>query len=201
MTFHGTQHLLADQRQKIWETQKTMSQKNWVKMGTVGAPHGIRGAFFCIADDRRSEGFNHRTICLSRPSHSGSAVSLDLTLARSFSSGGKLVLQTHELKSRLDAEKWRGADVLVLLDPRQLEPEEIFVRDLIGTTVCDPDGRKLGEVIAVHEFGAGHENLEIRRDPEKPELDFFFPFLKQFVLQHDLTTRTLMITGYEEFLP
>ena len=61
------------------------------------------------------------------------------------------------------AEALRGTKLYV---PRsalpQTEPEEFYHADLIGLAAELADGTKLGEVVAVHNFGAG-DLIEIRR--------------------------------------
>jgi 16S rRNA processing protein RimM len=62
---------------------------------------------------------------------------------------------------RTAAERLRNTDLYV---PRARlpapEPEEFYHADLIGLDVVDPSGRALGNVVAVHNFGAG-DILEI----------------------------------------
>jgi 16S rRNA processing protein RimM len=47
--------------------------------------------------------------------------------------------------------------------PQLADPEEFYHSDLIGLAVIDSDGRRLGKIVAIHNFGAG-DLLELRLD-------------------------------------
>jgi 16S rRNA processing protein RimM len=62
------------------------------------------------------------------------------------------------------------------------EPDEFYHTDLIGLRAQDHEGRVLGEIRAIHNFGAG-DVIEILRDDKSTLL---LPFSKAFVPQIDL---------------
>lgn len=94
-----------------------------------------------------------------------------------------------EIASREDATAKRNTRLYV---PRAKLPppdeDEIYVVDLIGCRVEDAGGAPLGEVIAVHDFGAG-DLLEIRPADGAP---FFLAFTKANVPTVDLANRRLV---------
>ncbi len=94
-----------------------------------------------------------------------------------------------EIASREDAMAKRGVRLFV---PRESLPapedDEIYVVDLIGCRVDTAGGAPLGEVIAVHDFGAG-DLLEIRPPSGAP---FFLEFTKINVPVVDLANRRLV---------
>ena len=47
--------------------------------------------------------------------------------------------------------------------PQTNEPDEFYHADLIGLSVVDPAGERLGTVVAIHNFGAG-DLIEMRPD-------------------------------------
>jgi 16S rRNA processing protein RimM len=68
-----------------------------------------------------------------------------------------LVARLKGVTDRTAAEKLRNTDLYVsrerLPEP---EPDEFYHADLIGLRAEDTEGRMIGTVVAVHNFGAGH---------------------------------------------
>ncbi len=67
-----------------------------------------------------------------------------------------LIVRAREIASKEDADAMRGLD---LYAPRSSLPpadeEEFYLTDLIGLEARAPDGRVIGAVKSVHDFGAG----------------------------------------------
>ena len=88
-----------------------------------------------------------------------------------------------EVATREEAEKLKGTMLHV---PREALPEpeedEFYYEDLVGLEVKSVDGRRIGSVVAVHEFGAG-EMLEIKPKEGK---SFYHPFTKDAVPKVDI---------------
>lgn len=95
-----------------------------------------------------------------------------------------------EIKSREQAMEMRGVR---LYAPRDKFPpadeDEFYVVDLIGCAVEDISGAARGEVIAVHDFGAG-DILEIKPVEGHP---FFVEFSRDAVPQVSLDERRIVI--------
>jgi 16S rRNA processing protein RimM len=70
------------------------------------------------------------------------------------------------------------------------EPDEFYHADLIGLRAQDHEGRVLGEIRAIHDFGAG-DVIEIRRSDESTLL---LPFTKDFVPQIDLGNKYVVVS-------
>ena len=65
------------------------------------------------------------------------------------------------IADRTEAEKLKGAKLYVARERLPKEPAgEFYHADLVGLAVFDPEGRSIGEIVAVHNFGAG-DLLEI----------------------------------------
>jgi 16S rRNA processing protein RimM len=102
-----------------------------------------------------------------------------LTLEGGRAHKGALVARAREIDSKEAADALRGRE---LFAPREAfappeDEDEFYLADLIGLRAVHPDGRALGVVKAVQNFGAG-DLLEI--DPEDGT-SFFLPFTRAAV--------------------
>lgn len=129
-------------------------------MGVIGRPHGVRGLV-------------HVHSYTAEPSDLASYGVLDDDRGRRFrlkwkTEGVAEVFEIIEGK-RVPLTSREGAQALVntrLYVPRDKLPpvgeEEFYLADLMGLEAIDPDGRVLGRVDTVHDYGAG-TSLEIGR--------------------------------------
>lgn len=111
---------------------------------------------------------------------------LTLTKIRPDNKGGAIA-RLAECSSRADAEKLRGTVLSVARsDLPELADGEYYHADLIGLTAETNTGTRIGEVIAVQNFGAT-DIIEIRRDPppSKGLKTIMIPMTKQAVLDWD----------------
>ena len=101
--------------------------------------------------------------------------------------GNAFTMRSEQITSREQALAMRGTELFV---PRanfpEAEEDDFYYSDLIGLEVKSTDGKRLGTVHAVHEFGAG-DMLEIQppKSAEK-QASFFHPFTKAAVPKVDL---------------
>ena len=115
-----------------------------------------------------------------------------LKKARDDGKGGAIA-RFAEVESRSAAEKLRGTTLTV---PREALPPllegEYYHADLIGLAAATVGGEALGEVIAVHNFGAG-DVIEIERPPEngKPGKTFMVPMRVEAVPAWDSDTMVI----------
>jgi len=104
--------------------------------------------------------------------------------------GEAFAVAAPEIASREDAMARRGQ---TLHAPRAAfaapEDDEFYVVDLVGCVAENSAGAKLGEVAAIHDFGAG-DLLEIR-PATGPAL--FVPFTREVVPAIDLAKRRLVV--------
>lgn len=105
---------------------------------------------------------------------------------------------TKETRQREEWEAMRGT---LLHASREALPEadegEVYVADLIGARVVHVDGRELGEVKSVQNFGAG-ELLEIR-PPQGPT--YLLPFTEENFPELDIAARLITAAPDEALLP
>jgi 16S rRNA processing protein RimM len=157
-----------------------------VCMGVVGAPHGVRGAvriksftdtpeaiasYGALEDESAQRQFTLRVVGTAK-------------------GDGMVIATLSGIADRDRAETLRG---LRLYAPRAALPppaaEEFYHADLVGLAAALGDGTPLGQVIAVHDFGAG-DMLEIARDMGAPVL---VPFTRAVVPVVDLAGRRVVI--------
>ena len=105
------------------------------------------------------------------------SVGLTLTSARPDKNG--VVGRAKEIATKEQADALRGLKLFV---PRDLLPEpdedEFYLTDLIGLEARDPDGRVLGRIKAVQNFGAS-DMLEIT--PAEGGQTWYLPFTREAV--------------------
>lgn len=95
------------------------------------------------------------------------------------------------INDRTQAEKLRGTKLYIPTDrlPKIKKKNTYYHADLIGLSAKYPDGRDIGTVIGVSNFGAG-DLLDIK--PAKGN-SFYVPFTDAIVPHVDLETKTLTI--------
>jgi 16S rRNA processing protein RimM len=105
--------------------------------------------------------------------------------------GATVIARLRGVAGRDEAEALRGTGLYVLRAALpQPESEEYYHSDLIGLEAVSPDGEPLGEVIAVHNFGAG-DLLEIRFTGERQAA--LIPFESAHVPQVDIAGRRVTV--------
>ena len=166
--------------------------ENPVLMGVIGAPHGVRG-------ELRVKPYTADPLALADygPLYDSSGRSFDIADIRS--SKNVVVVTFKQVRDREAAEALKGTELFVdraQLPDEELEEDEFFVTDLIGLSAVDADGEKIGEIIAVHDFGAG-DLLEVA--PVTPsggiarKQSFLIDFSRKTVPEIDFEARSLTL--------
>lgn len=127
-----------------------------VPMAVIGAPHGVRG-------ELRVKSFTGDPMAIGDygPLHDAQGriyEVLDVRPAKNV-----VVVRFKGVTTREQAEALNGVELLVdrdALPDEELEEDEFFHADLVGLEVRDGDGKKLGKVTALQDFGGG-DLLEI----------------------------------------
>ncbi|GGD49225.1 16S rRNA processing protein RimM [Erythrobacter arachoides] len=168
-----------------------MTKDTPVTLAAVAGAHGVAGE---VRLKLFGEGLD--SLKAHRSFNDGA---LTLTKVRDDNKGGA-VARFAEVADRTAAEKLRGT---VLTVPRDALPPlaegEYYHADLLGLAAVSDTGEPLGEVIAVHNFGAG-DVIEIRRPPEegKPGKLFMVPMRVEAVPAWDEATLTVNADFTEE---
>lgn len=127
-----------------------------VVVGRVGKPFGVNGDVYVFADPDLSESFAPLAI-YGVVGDSGS-----LTVDRSRLHAAKLVVGFVGVDDRQAAETLRGAVLLRSRTEVTLDDESVWIEELIGRTVVDPEGDTVGSVATVID-GHAHDYLNITR--------------------------------------
>jgi 16S rRNA processing protein RimM len=155
----------------------------------IGPAHGVRGAvkvksFTAAADDlaaygplQAADGTRYRVTSV-KPDKLGARVTLD------------------GVNERGAAEALRGTALYVAREklPDLSDDDDFYHADLIGLAALDENGGRLGQVMAVHNFGAG-DMLEIADATGKTG---FYPFTKAVVPEIDLAAGHLTLLPPKE---
>lgn len=152
----------------------------------IGAPHGVRGEvklWSFTADPLAIAGYG--------PLETEAGVArFEIEALRP----GKdhLVARLKGVADRDAAERLTNTDLFVERE-RLPEPEaddEFYHADLIGAAAADSDGRELGRVVAVHNFGAG-DLIEIA--PLQGGTTVLLPFTEAAVPSVDIAARRIVV--------
>lgn len=128
--------------------------KSLVVLATIGAPHGIRG-------EVRVKSFTADPMSLADYGPLVSADGRTFEMERLRPAKGVVIVKFRGIDDRNSAEALNGVELSVersALPPA--EAGEYYHADLIGLEAVDAEGKPLGRVVAVENFGAG-DILEI----------------------------------------
>ncbi len=155
-----------------------------VCLGVVTGPHGVRGAVRIKSFTQEPEGIARYGPLTDETG--GHRFELHLIgMAK-----GVVIARLSGVEDRNQAEALRG---LRLHLPRaalpQTEAEEYYHADLIGLEAVLGDGTPVGQVRAVHDFGAG-DTLELARPGMPPVM---VPFTRVVVPRVELTAGRLVL--------
>ena len=145
-----------------------MSDAKLILVGQVAGGFGVRGEVRVTAFTADPLGLKAYGPLL----RAAGSVGLTLTTARA--AKGAVIGRAKEIETKEQADALRGLKLFV---PRERFPapdeDEVYVTDLIGLEARDPDGRVLGRVKAVQNFGAS-DMLEIT--PAEGGQTWYLPF-------------------------
>jgi 16S rRNA processing protein RimM len=155
-----------------------------VCVGVITGPQGVGGALRIKSFTARAEDI----VAYGPLTDQSGARHLELRLVGT--AKGVLIARLSGVEDRNRAEALRG---LRLYLPRtalpEPEDEEYYHADLIGLDAVLADGTLIGQVRAVHDFGAG-DTLEIERDGSPPAM---VPFTRAIVPVIEIENRRLVL--------
>ena len=120
-----------------------------------------------------------------------------LTPKRAHAISDGVAVTAKEVKTREDAEALKGTRLYVPRDefPDPQEDDEFYAVDLIGCAVQNLNGDALGQIHAIHDFGAG-DVLEIKQGAKT----WFLPFTAENTPRIDLKAKLVIADPPAELL-
>ena len=175
----------------------TASAATRLLVGEIGPAHGVRGQvkMRLYLDDPDLV----RTLPGLYTTEQGPAT-IKVILAKEIPNGW--IASIHGISDRNAAEKLRGQKLYIDRDALpDLDSEDedgvYYAADLIGLTARDDNGRPIGTVVAVENFGAS-DLLDIKPTTGH---NFYVPFTDDYVPDIDLDAGTVTLQNFMGFLP
>ena len=138
--------------------------KEEVAIGKVVSPHGVRGLFSVLIYSR-----NEKEFFLYKNCYHIKKIRIDIH--KKFNKGKFLICESPSIENRNQVSDILNEEIFVFEKDLQIDNNiEYFHKDLIGCEVINFQSEKIGNVIAIHNFGAG----------DILELDGKFPYMIRF---------------------
>lgn len=159
--------------------------KSPVLIARLGGAHGIRGEI-------RAQAFTDDPLAIGEygPLQDRTGRSFEVLSAKP--SKNVVILRLKGVSDRNVAEALTGLELFVereRLPEDGLDEDEFYQTDLVGLSVVDGDNARYGDVIAVHDFGAG-DILEIQKQGERSVM---IPFSAAAVAGVDFDSGTITV--------
>lgn len=159
--------------------------QDWVAVGEVVAPFGMRGELKVRPLTDFPERFARTATIYSGAEHTPHAVEA----ARIH--GDQVILRLAGVTTIADAEALRGTTLWIpASELLPLPPDTYYLHDLVGLRVRHVDGRALGVVGDVL-TGAGNDLLVVRDTPSGAET--LLPAVKEFIKRVDVAGGELLV--------
>ena len=155
-----------------------------VVVAEVGAPHGVRGAV-------RVKTFTAAPADLGAYGPLATDDGRSLTVADAHRDKTVLVVRFAGIDSREAALALRGQKLHAPRSalPADDDPDAFYHADLIGLEAVDTTGARLGEIVALHDFGAGDLlDVKVAKGPS-----VLVPFTREIVPQVDVAEGRVVI--------
>ena len=164
-----------------------MKDDNFIHMGTLSRPHGIRGEI-CVDWYADSPELLGGVFYLQGGQESPRKVEG----ARVRMHQGRPLLTLPHVPDRTAAETLRGVRILVARESLPpLSEDEAYLHDILGLSVIDQDtGQVLGVVEHV-EFTAGHDLWSIRSEDGR---EILLPAVEEFIADIDLDAGVVRVS-------
>ena len=137
-----------------------------VTIGKIVSPHGIKGLFkVLIYSDNEDSFFSHKSYFKVK--------NKKIDIIKKFNKGNFIVCESTTIQSREQVAEIINEDIVISatdLKKNDNNKNEFFHMDLIGCKVINFNSEDIGNVKAIHNFGAG----------DLLELDGKFPYMIRF---------------------
>ena len=160
-----------------------MSKSNLVHVGTFGSPVGLKGEIKVTMLTSSFEFFKMLKVYLNEDgSETWNFIKMRIL-------NNRLIVHPQDCNNRDDAEKFRGKKIFSQSSNfPKTNKDEYYVRDLIGFRVIMINGKKIGNVISVKNFGAS-DLLETKINNKT----FYIPMNKDNLISVDLDKKKIIV--------
>ena len=137
-----------------------------VTIGKIVSPHGVKGLFkVLVYSENEDSFFSHKSYFKVK--------NKKIDIIKKFNKGNFIVCESATIQSREQVAEIINEDIVISatdLKKNNNNKNEIFHMDLIGCKVINFNSEDIGNVKAIHNFGAG----------DLLELDGKFPYMIRF---------------------
>ena len=137
-----------------------------VTIGKIVSPHGVKGLFkVLVYSENEDSFFSHKSYFKVK--------NKKIDIIKKFNKGNFIVCESATIQSREQVNEIINEDIVISatdLKKNYNNRNEFFHRDLIGCKVINFNSEDIGNVKAVHNFGAG----------DLLELDGKYPYMIRF---------------------
>ena len=137
-----------------------------VTIGKIVSPHGVKGLFkVLVYSENEASFFSHKSYFKVK--------NKKIDIIKKFNKGNFIVCESATIQSREQVNEIINEDIVISatdLKKNYNNKNEFFHRDLIGCKVINFNSEDIGNVKAVHNFGAG----------DLLELDGKYPYMIRF---------------------
>ena len=137
-----------------------------VTIGKIVSPHGVKGLFKVLMYSENEDSFfSHKSYFKVK--------NKKIDIIKKFNKGNFIVCESATIQSREQVNEIINEDIVISatdLKKNYNNKNEFFHRDLIGCKVINFNSEEIGNVKAIHNFGAG----------DLLELDGNFPYMIRF---------------------
>ena len=111
---------------------------------------------------------------------------------------GDWLAEVNGIADRNQAELLRGIELFINRDQLpETDGDEIYLEDLVGCEAINAEGHKIGDIIAVENFGAS-DLIEIK--PIDGSKTYYLPIAEPYVQDIDLEQKIVVVEPAEEFM-
>ncbi len=166
------------------------ARDEFLYVGRVIGAHGIRGEVKIYPMTATPERyFDFTRVFVKFRSRGGEP--LEYVIEQTRIHKNLILLKLSGCDDRTSAEGFKGAEIFIPRSERKELPEgDYYLEDLIGCTVQDGEGRRLGEVVDFLEY-SGNGLLAILLDDGSRRLEV--PFAEEYVHSIDLERRLIVL--------
>ena len=137
-----------------------------VTIGKIVSPHGVKGLFKVLVYSKNEDTFfSHKSYFKVK--------NKKIDIIKKFNKGKFIVCESTTIQNRVQVSEIINEDIVISatdLKRNKNNKNEFFHRDLIGCKVINFNSENIGNVKAIHNFGAG----------DLLELDGKFPYMIRF---------------------